>query len=367
MVRYWVKHGRRASGQSGAIATTTDAMNRRDLLKYATLALAAPALPAIAAPTSPGRAATIPVQHGLLPWRDGDETLRLALTRQPAAGDVVLYVHGATFPAALSVGWKMEGVSWMDMLQDAGMDAWAFDFAGYGGSDRPRAFDNDAMAAPPYGTCEPAARQLGAVLQHIRRERPGTPIHVIAHSWGTLPAQQAAIDHPDLVSRLVLFGPVAVRDGEAPSGPAPAWSLIDAAHQRPRQRSGLPGHEATPVGEDEIDRWCAAYLDSDPTSAQRTPRSAKVPNGPSADIGAMWVGQSLVDSAKIAQPVLIVRGEWDHVTTDADAARLFETLTGTRDKRDVKISGGNHWLHLQPRREALWAEALSFLREGARA
>ena len=36
------------------------------------------------------------------------------------------------------------------------------------------------------------------------------------------------------------------------------------------------------------------------------------------------------------------------------------------DGRDVKISGGNHWLHLQPRREALWAETLSFLREGAR-
>lgn len=349
------------------VPATTNAMNRRDLLKYSTLALATSTPPAIAASAPSARAPAASARHDLLPWRDGDETLRLALTRQSGAGDAVLFVHGATFPAALSVGWKMHGVSWMDALQEAGLDAWAFDFAGYGGSDRPRVFDGDALAAPPYGTCADAARQIGAVLQHIRRERPDAPIHVIAHSWGTLPAQQAVIDHPHLVSRLVLFGPVAVRDGEAASEPSPAWTLIDEAHQRPRQRSGLPDHIPTPVDESEIDRWCAAYLDSDPTSTQRTPRSAKVPSGPGADIDALWAGRALVDSARIRQPTLIVRGEWDHVTTDVDAKRLFDALTGTRDKRDVKISGGNHWLHLQPRREALWAETLSFLREGASA
>lgn len=346
-----------------AQSPTAETMNRRDALKLSALALAAPALPGIAAAADAG-----PAQHALLPWHDGDETLRLALTRQPGDGDgdAVLYVHGATFPAALSVGWKMQGVSWMDHLQRAGLDAWAFDFAGYGGSDRPRVFDGDAMAAPPYGRHAAAARQIGAVLRHIRNARPDARIHVIAHSWGTLPAQQAAIDYPDLVSRLVLFGPVATRDEAAPAEPAPAWILVDEAYQRPRQRSGLPEREPTPVDEAEIDRWCAAYLASDPTASQRTPRSAKVPNGPGADIDALWAGERLVDSARIRQPTLIVRGGWDHVTTDADAARLFDALSGTADKRDVKISGGNHWLHLQPRREALWAETLSFLREGAR-
>jgi pimeloyl-ACP methyl ester carboxylesterase len=300
----------------------------------------------------------------LLPWRHRNESLRLAVTRQPAAGDAVLYVHGATFPAALSVAWKMGGVSWMDQLQTAGLDAWAFDFTGYGGSDRPQVFDQSAMATAPFGQCMVAAEQIVAVLQHIRRERPGVPIHVIAHSWGTLPAQQATIDHPELVSRLALFGPVVTRDGAADTTQQPAWALYTADQQRPRQRSGLPGHVATPVSDEELERWCAAYLDSDPTSSQRTPRSAKVPNGPSADIGLLWSGESIVDSGRIRQPTLIVRGEWDHVTTDADAKRLFDALSGTSDKRDIKISGGNHWLHLQPRREALWAETLSFLREG---
>lgn len=308
-----------------------------------------------------------PTQHYLLPWRHEAESLRLAVTRQPAAGSAVLYVHGATFPAALSVGWKMDGVSWLDRLQAARMDAWAFDFAGYGGSDRPRVFDRDATASPPFGQCEVAAGQVALVLQHIRRQRPGVPIHVIAHSWGTLPAQQAAIDHPELVSRLVLFGPVSTRGGTADGSRLPAWDLVTAEQQRPRQRSGLPENVATPVSEAELERWCAAYLDTDPASPQRTPRSVKIPNGAAADIQRIWSGEAVVDSGSIRQPTLIVRGEWDHITTDTDAKRLFEALSGTRDKRDVKISGGNHWLHLQPRREALWAEALSFMREETRA
>lgn len=339
-------------------------MDRRDAIKTSVLGLAMAALPSAAGATP---AANAPPQRQRIPWRRGEETLRLALTRQPASGDAVLYVHGATFPAALSAGWRMNGVSWLDHWQRAGLDAWALDFAGYGESDRPRAFDAAATASPPIGRCAEAASQIGAAVRHIRVQRPGVPIHVVAHSWGTLPAQQAAIDYPELISRLVLFGPVAVRDGTAEDATAPAWQLIDEAHQRPRQRSGLPANEPTPVDEAEIDRWCAAYLDSDPTSSQRTPRSAKVPSGPGADIDALWSGHALVDSARIRQPTLIVRGDWDHITTDADAKRLFDALTGTRDKRDVKISGGNHWLHLQPRREALWAETLSFLREGARA
>jgi pimeloyl-ACP methyl ester carboxylesterase len=337
-------------------------MNRRDLMKLSALGLAAAGHPFPLAAAASGMPVTA---HRRLPWTRDGETLQLALTRQSAPGAAVLYVHGATFPAALSAGWRMDGVSWLDQWQAAGLDAWAFDFAGYGGSDRPAVFDQDADDAPPYGRGEAAASEVVAVLEHIRRERPDAPIHVVAHSWGTLPARLAAIARPDLVARLVLFGPVVRRDGQATaSSREPAWTLLTAAQQRPRQRTGMPDNLPTPVDDAELDRWCEAYLDSDPTSRSRTPRSAKVPNGPGADIDALWAGTSPVDDGRIRQPTLIVRGEWDHVTTDADAARLFAALTGAADRRDVKIAGGNHWLHLQPRRRALWAETLSFLREG---
>lgn len=338
-------------------------MYRRDFLGAAALGAAWLS----AAATIPAREQ--PETHALAWTGDGGERLRLAAIRRRADGPAALYVHGATFPAALSADWRMQGVSWLDQLQAAGVDAWAFDFAGYGRSQRPAAFAGAADAAAPFGRLDAAAAQIVAVLERIRGERGDTaPIHVIAHSWGTLPAQRAAILRPDLIARLVLFGPVVpaatATASDGPPRPAPAWHLMAAADQRPRQRTGMPTDRPTPVSEAELERWVAAYLDSDPDSAQRTPRAVKVPGGPIADIEACDRGEALVDSGRIRQPTLIVRGEWDHVTGDADAARLFAALTHAADKRDVKIAGGNHWLHLQPQRRALWAETLSFLREG---
>src|SRR3569833_1891465 len=80
----------------------------------------------------------------------------LLVRRQPSAGLPVLYVHGATFPSALSVAYRFNGRSWMDDWSTRGFDAWAFDFAGYGGSDR-YAGDTQPDTVPgraPEATCK---------------------------------------------------------------------------------------------------------------------------------------------------------------------------------------------------------------------
>src|SRR6185369_622328 len=51
-------------------------------------------------------------------------------------GRPVLYVHGATFPSALSVAHRFDGRSWRDALNDAGFAVWALDFQGFGHADR---------------------------------------------------------------------------------------------------------------------------------------------------------------------------------------------------------------------------------------
>ena len=48
----------------------------------------------------------------------------------------VLYVHGATFPSALSIAHRFDGKSWRDALNDAGFDVWGLDFYGFGHSGR---------------------------------------------------------------------------------------------------------------------------------------------------------------------------------------------------------------------------------------
>src|ERR1700730_12927671 len=48
----------------------------------------------------------------------------------------VLYVHGATFPSALSIAYRFDGRSWRDSLCDAAFDVWGLDFYGFGHSDQ---------------------------------------------------------------------------------------------------------------------------------------------------------------------------------------------------------------------------------------
>jgi hypothetical protein len=39
---------------------------------------------------------------------------------------LVLYVHGATFPSALSIAHRFDGKSWRDALDEAGFDVWGW-------------------------------------------------------------------------------------------------------------------------------------------------------------------------------------------------------------------------------------------------
>src|SRR5437016_1339176 len=48
------------------------------------------------------------------------------------APKVVLYVHGGTFPSALSFAHRFDGKSWRDALAAAGFHTWALDFHGFG-------------------------------------------------------------------------------------------------------------------------------------------------------------------------------------------------------------------------------------------
>jgi pimeloyl-ACP methyl ester carboxylesterase len=45
---------------------------------------------------------------------------------------VVLYVHGATYPASTTFDLKLDGFSWMDYIASRHYDVWLLDLRGYG-------------------------------------------------------------------------------------------------------------------------------------------------------------------------------------------------------------------------------------------
>jgi pimeloyl-ACP methyl ester carboxylesterase len=168
----------------------------------------------------------------------------LFIRRQPlAGGPAVLYVHGATFPSALSVGFDFGGGSWLDDFNARGFDAWAFDFAGFGESGRYAELAEPADRHPPLCRTPEAAEQVAAVLALMRRETGQPRASLVAHSWGSMPAARAAIAEPDGVDRLVLFAPIARRSTGVAPAVLPAWNDVTTEAQHARFVADVPkGH-----------------------------------------------------------------------------------------------------------------------------
>jgi len=277
----------------------------------------------------------------------------LFVRRQPLAGaPAVLYVHGATFPSALSVGFDFGGGSWLDDWNARGFDAWAFDFAGFGESGRYAAMTEPADRHPPLCRAPEASEQVAAVLALMRRETGQPRASLVAHSWGSMPAARAAITEPDGVDQLVLFAPIARRIMGVASATLPAWNDVTTEAQHARFVADVPkGHPPVLVA---FDRWAPAYLASDPDAARRTPPAVRIPSGPRADNADAWSGQLAWNPAELLRPLAIVRGARDSLCTDTDTAMLLAAATSAPQRGDCKLEAGTHLMHLETGRRVLY-------------
>jgi pimeloyl-ACP methyl ester carboxylesterase len=278
----------------------------------------------------------------------------------------VLYVHGATFPSALSIAHRFDGKSWRDALNESGFDVWGLDFYGFGHSDRYPEMDQPAENHPPLCVAQDAAQQVEASVRFILAHQKIEKLSLIAHSWGSMPAALFAGRHPALVERLVLFGPIARRGPRRYETPArfPAWRIITPEDQWNRFVEDVPPHQQPVLSAKHFDEWALRYLDSDPESRSRDPAGVKTPLGPFSEIIKAWHGQLPYEPSQVRCPVAIIRGEWDGLIPDEDARWLFDAFTGASVKRDIKIGRSTHLMHLEAMRLALWHESIGFLRGG---
>lgn len=290
----------------------------------------------------------------------------LAATTPLGAGvsrKAVLYVHGGTFPSALSIAHRFDFHSWRDALCAAGYDVWALDFHGFSIlSDRYPEMAEPAERHPPLGRTEDASRQVEVAARFIAgRYGVSERISIIAHSWGTMAVGHFAGRCPELVDRLVFFAPITWRHSTASAPRLPAWKLVTLQDQWDRFTADTPKGEPPVLLERHFHEWGERYLDCDPESRMRTPPAVRVPLGPFQDIYDAWAGRLAYDPGLIRAPVGIIRGEWDSMCTDADGRWLFDALASSPLKRDVKLSRGGHLMHLEEGRYALYRETLTFL------
>jgi pimeloyl-ACP methyl ester carboxylesterase len=278
----------------------------------------------------------------------------------------VLYVHGATFPSAVSIAHRFDGFSWRDSLNEAGFDVWAFDFHGFGHSGAYSEMNEPADGHAPLCDARDAGEQVEAASRFVLEHMGVSRLSLVSHSWGSMPAGRFAGKHPAMIDRLVLFGPVARRPPRryetAPT--APAWRVVTVEDQWKRFVEDVPPDLPPVLSRKHFDEWGERYLDSDKGSRERNPPGVKVPTGPFVDILRAWHGQLAYDPALVQAPVALIRGEWDGLIPDEDARWLFDAFTASPMKRDIKISRATHLMHLEAMRGALYRETNSFLLGG---
>jgi pimeloyl-ACP methyl ester carboxylesterase len=323
---------------------------RRGLMAGAPLAvLAGIAMPSALVPGA--TAAEPPLWTGRYEAHKGDVTLVLYRKRlgapnsaQPAL-PVLFLVHGSSVSALPSFDLTVPGAgeySLMNVFARLGFDVWTMDFEGYGKSTVTSGNSDIASGVTDLRSATPVvAHETG--LQRF---------HFMGESSGAIRAAAFAVAEPDRVDRLVLEAFTYTGKGSP--------TLAKRAEQTEFYRT----HNRRPRSADMI--RSIFTRDKPGTSDPRVPEAmaaAELPNGDSVPTGTyldMTANLPLVDPTKVQSPVLMVRGQYDGISTEEDLLDFFTKLP-VPDKQYAVIPGAAHAVTLSLARAGLWHVMNSFL------
>jgi pimeloyl-ACP methyl ester carboxylesterase len=283
--------------------------------------------------------------------RKGDVTLALYRKRlhAPGAGQprlpVLFLVHGSSVSSLPSFDLTVPGAgeySLMNVFARWGFDVWTMDFEGYGKS------------AVTTGNSDIASgvADLKAAMAVVERDTGQTRFNFMGESSGAIRAGAFAVAEPDRVERLVLEAFTYTGKGSP--------TLAKRGEQTEFYRT----HNRRPRDEKMI--LSIFTRDKPGTSDPRVPAAiakAEMPNGDSVPTGTyldMTANLPLVDPTKVQCPVLMVRGQYDGISTEEDLLDFFTRLP-TPDKQYVVIPGAAHAVGMSLTRADLWHVMLEFL------
>ncbi len=285
---------------------------------------------------------------------------------EPSADRTVLFVHGATYPAETSFDLRLGGLSWMEFIALHGWNVYLVDLRGYGRSTRPPQMFRPAEQSEPIVTTDVAIRDVAAVVDFILWRDGIKKVNLIGWSWGTTIMGGYTERNNDKVRRLVLYGPVWIR--ETPSSiNAPdklgAYRLVTKEAAKQRWLRGVPDDKvSTQIPEGWFDTWANATWETDPQS--ETSGLLRAPNGVIQDVRNYWMqGKTTWNPPNIGVPTLIIGGDWDRDTPPYMAQNILERLTSAPVRRRVEIGEATHTLIMEKNRMQLFNEVQLFLEE----
>ena len=275
---------------------------------------------------------------------------------------VVLFVHGATFPASSTFDARLPDQSWMDELAFAGAEVYALDIRGYGGSTRPASMSQPPEANVPFARATDAVRDISSAVDFILARQQKKHLTLIGWSWGTTTTAAYAAAHPEYLDALVLVSPVWL--GVQPPKYQGAYRTSSRESARAFAIAGIPKDRVNDIAPLAMfDRWWTATLATDPEGAALVPPVVRSPNGVMQDFEDWAAGKPNYDPAKIRTRTLLLVGEWDVITPPAMAQALYQQLTHAPERRLIQFSEATHFMIIEEHRQRLFNEVQNFIDE----
>lgn len=280
----------------------------------------------------------------------------------PSKDYPVLFLHGSSFPSALSFGFEMNDLSWMKNLSENGYDVYALDFLGYGNSDRYP--EMKIKSSKIVGRAADVYLDVQKTVDYILEKTGKTKIYLIGHSWGGSVAALYASTIPNKVEKLVLFATITVRNEASEVGKINnSYEEMSPLQRINAMKNLTPINKECQLEPEIFETWGEIWRKSDPLALSLENSPIRYPSGPSADVKDLLHNNTYYDPKKITAHTMIIRGEWDQYPNSADGEGLFLSLEKAKSKKYVVLQKGTHVMQLEKSRIELYKETLHFLND----
>ena len=258
----------------------------------------------------------------------------------------------------------MENRGWT-FWRTRGYDVYALDFLGYGESDRYPEMSQPAENNAPLGKAKEAIADVDRAVAFVLARTKASRLNLIGHSWGATVVAGYAEANADKIENLVLFAPFVERINESnvSDKSASAYTCLTPQQRLEQFKRGTPDAKTVVLETDVQQFWETGWLKCDAKAKKADANTVCFPSGWQTDLDETYHGAAIYNPARIANRVLLIRGEWDEIPTFADAEKLYKNLVNAATKRYVVIDKSTHVAHLEKNRFALYAEVSSFLKE----
>ncbi len=294
--------------------------------------------------------------------------------------NIVLFVHGATFPSTPDFDLDYKDYSWADWMVRQGYVVYMFDKRNYGFSTREPAMDEPPARNRPVTRSYLAIRDIGSVVDHIRQQQHVQKVSLIGWSWGATTAGYYTSLHSEKVEKLVLYAPLyafaqhtnlgagtPLQDRRRPfdfNYKLGAYRLSTYKANQDRWDGEIPVEDKTQYREPGVvEAYINAALATDPTSSTREPAALRAPNGVLEDSFMQATGRRVWNASSIYVPTLVIGGDFDTWSYLDDRAGLIRDLTNAPVKRNVVIKDATHFVLFEKNRFQFYQAVADFLKE----